>query len=155
MILRVGGILCALILLYALYQYGWTASRRFTNPIASLLYFGVPAGMAGLMFAALRLKPSRKIGLVMFLVATVFSIHLVNLVLAVFHVKLTNSNSTLWFAQATSKKSLESQKNWACRLTVGLKSKLSRICVAKASTPCPRLSPWLCLLGNRTVLEGR
>ena len=97
MILRVGGILCALILLYALYQYGWTASRRFTNPIASLLYFGVPAGMAGLMFAALRLKPSRKIGLVMFLVATVFSIHLVNLVLAVFHVKLTNSNSTLWF----------------------------------------------------------
>src|SRR6185436_13214833 len=98
MILTAGGILCALIFLYVVYQFGWTERRQFTNSIAaSLLYLGVPAGMAALMFPARRLEPSRKISFVMFLVSTVASIHVVNLVLALSHVKLTDGNRTLWF----------------------------------------------------------
>ncbi len=60
-VLAVTGMASVLALLYLFYQFGWTAQRRFTSAAGIGWYFGVPAALAGVCFAALRLRPAHKI----------------------------------------------------------------------------------------------
>ena len=60
-VLAVSGMASLLVLLYVFYQYGWTAQRRFASAAGVGWYFGVPVAVAGVCFAALRLRPTQKI----------------------------------------------------------------------------------------------
>ena len=60
-VLVVSGIASVLVLLYLVYQYGYTVQRRVTSAAGIGWYFGVPAVVAGVCFAALRLRPTQKI----------------------------------------------------------------------------------------------
>ena len=59
-VLAVCGIASVLVLLYLVYQYGYTLHRRFTSGVGVGWYFGVPAAVAGVCFSALRLRPAQK-----------------------------------------------------------------------------------------------
>jgi hypothetical protein len=68
-VLVVSGIASVLVLLYLVYQYGYTVQRRFTNAAGAGWYYGVPAGVAGVCFAALRMRPTQKIAAAVIILA--------------------------------------------------------------------------------------
>jgi hypothetical protein len=74
-----GGLLCALMLFRSIYRYGLTEGRSFTSPVGMLLYYGVPALLAAVLFAALRLESFKRITLALLLVSITVSIHGANL----------------------------------------------------------------------------
>src|SRR5262245_58305733 len=71
--LAVGGLFSLAVLSYFLYYYGWTGERQFTGPMGVVLYYVVPAGAAGLLFAALGLKQTHKINLAIFCFSLIVS----------------------------------------------------------------------------------
>jgi hypothetical protein len=58
-----------LALLYFFYRYGWTGDRKLDDSIGVVLYYFVPAAVAGLSFASLKLNAGYKINLAVFLVS--------------------------------------------------------------------------------------
>src|SRR5262245_34645336 len=60
-VLAISGLASVLVLLYLLYQYGFAVQRRFTSAAGIGWYFGIPGAVAGVCFAALRLRPTHKI----------------------------------------------------------------------------------------------
>ena len=73
-VLSGGALLLTLVWLYFVYFYEWTAQRQFTNSITKLIYYFVPIGLAGFLFASLRLKPSYKNNLALFVVSLAVSL---------------------------------------------------------------------------------
>ena len=69
-----GALLLTLVLFYFIYYYEWTAQRQFTKSISKLIYYFIPIGLAGFLFASLRLKPSYKINLAIFVVSVAVSL---------------------------------------------------------------------------------
>ena len=63
------GLVCLLLLVYCIYYYGWRGERSFSSPVGPILFYGLPAIIASLSFAALRLRPSYRINLVLFTVS--------------------------------------------------------------------------------------
>ena len=96
-VLASGGVCCVLILLYSLYYYALSGMRSVTRPAGMVLYCGVPALLAGALFAALRLETFKRINTALLLVSIGLSIHAANLVLALADVRLASANRTLWF----------------------------------------------------------
>ncbi|MFQ5903155.1 MAG: hypothetical protein ACE5JO_05635, partial [Candidatus Binatia bacterium] len=70
-----GGVVCVFVLFYLTYYYAWTGERRFTSSIGTIVYFGLPAVLAGLLFASLRLRPSYKINLALLFFSTGVSVY--------------------------------------------------------------------------------
>lgn len=62
-VLIVGGIFSLFVLSYFLYRYYWTGASQFSGSMGMMLYYVVPAGVAALLFASLRLRPAYKIAL--------------------------------------------------------------------------------------------
>lgn len=62
-ILAGSGIIAVLIFLYFLYYYSWTGQRHFTNSVGALLYYVLPVGLSGLLFASLRMRLAFKMTL--------------------------------------------------------------------------------------------
>jgi PAS domain S-box-containing protein len=60
-VLAGGAFLCLVVLLYFFYYYGWTAQRSFSRPLGMVVYYGLPAGMAILLFSFLRRSPEFKV----------------------------------------------------------------------------------------------
>ena len=56
-----GGVFFTLTWIYFIYCYGWTGQRQFTSWIGALLYYVIPAVLATLLFASLRLNPVSQI----------------------------------------------------------------------------------------------
>ena len=73
-VLGVGGIFCLVVLSYFLYHYFWTGQRSFASPAGALVYDVVPACLAGLLFASLRLSTSRRINIALCLCSLAFTI---------------------------------------------------------------------------------
>src|SRR5215471_20979593 len=73
-ILAGAGLFFVLALSYVIYYYAWTQQRRFTEPVGPIVYYVVPAILAGLFFAALRLQPAYKIKLSLFCSSLVASL---------------------------------------------------------------------------------
>ena len=69
-----GALLLTLVPFYFIYYYAWTAQRQFTKPISELIYYFIPIGLASFLFASLRLKPSYKINLALFVVSLAVSL---------------------------------------------------------------------------------
>jgi hypothetical protein len=95
-VLAGAGILCVLVLFYSIYHYGLTGRRSFTSPMGMLLYYGVPALLAGALFASLRLEPFKRISLALLLLSVGLSIHAANLFLALTDARIMAANRTLW-----------------------------------------------------------
>jgi len=60
-ILVLAGVVCLLALSYFVYHYGWTGQRQFSSAVGLAMYYGFPAGLAILLFAAARLKAAYRI----------------------------------------------------------------------------------------------
>jgi hypothetical protein len=73
-VLVVSGIASVLVLLYVVYQYGYTVQRRFTSAAGIGWYFGVPAAVASVCFAALRLRPTQKISAAVIILALITAV---------------------------------------------------------------------------------
>jgi lysophospholipase L1-like esterase len=61
LVLIVGGIVSLLQVAYVLYFYGWTGERKFANPSVGILYYAIPAGLATVLFSALRFSRRARI----------------------------------------------------------------------------------------------
>ena len=73
-VLSAGGIFCLVVLSYFVYYYHWTGQRSFTSPAGVLVYYVVPACLAGLLFASLRLSTSRRINVALCFCSVAFTI---------------------------------------------------------------------------------
>jgi hypothetical protein len=75
LILGGGFVSCIVLLLYVVYQYGWTGDREFSSPVGILVYYGVPAALATLFFGFLQLQRDYKINLAVVSVSTALSMY--------------------------------------------------------------------------------
>ena len=60
-ILVAAGLVCVAALSKVFYHYQWICDRQFAGPVGRSLYYGLPALLAVLFFASLRLRDDRKI----------------------------------------------------------------------------------------------
>ncbi len=78
-VLAGGAFLCIVAFLYVIYYYGWTAQRNFSSPLGMIVYYGVPAVSASLLFAFLGRSPEFKVNaalLCLSLTASVYGLEL-------------------------------------------------------------------------------
>jgi hypothetical protein len=139
-----GGVLCALILFYSIYYYGVTGRRSFTNPAGMVLYYGVPALLAGALFAALRLETFKRISLALFLVSIGLSIHAVNLFLALADARITSANRTLWFREGDVEDIVELAREHEVGFDTRSKFQVINDLKAKGINAVPSIVPWSC-----------
>ena len=76
--------LCVAVLLYYVYYYNWTQQRYFASPVGSILYYILPAALAGLLLVSLWLRPRCRINLALVLTSIAISLYTIELVLAFF-----------------------------------------------------------------------
>jgi len=76
------GVVCLLVLFYFLYHYSLTGKRQFTSSVGMIVYYIFPAFLAGLLLASLRLSPSHKMNLSLFVASSVVSIYALELLLS-------------------------------------------------------------------------
>ena len=110
-ILGGGGVASLLALLYFFYHYGWTGERKFDSSMGVVLYYLVPAGVAGLLFASLRLKASYKINLALLSVSLAASVLSAELFL-----QLSNASApklAVWQVQGQSKEKKQRTREFA------------------------------------------
>lgn len=115
-ILGGGGVASLLALLYFFYHYGWTGERKFDSPMGVVLYYLVPAGVAGLLFASLKLKAGYKINLAILSVSLAASVLGVELFL-----QLSNPLApelAVWQVQGQSKEKKQRTREFARRYGV-------------------------------------
>jgi hypothetical protein len=74
-VLGAGAVVCACAFAYFLYHYAWVRDRQFTGWLGVVLYYGVPTGLALLLFLAMRLKADRKINLALVCLALTASVY--------------------------------------------------------------------------------
>lgn len=74
-----------LALLYVFYRYTWTRQNQFASPMGAMLYHVIPAALACLLFASLRLKPVHKITLAIFGLSLIASLYMGELLLGFIH----------------------------------------------------------------------
>jgi hypothetical protein len=103
----------ALTFFYFFYRYSWIADRQFTSWRGMLIYYVVPAVLAALLFAALRLKRDYRINLAIVWVALVLSVYGGELVLDLIEPPLFRSGLPIMDALRRS----EDKRKLAARLT--------------------------------------
>ncbi len=110
-ILGGGGVASLLALLYFFYHYGWTGDRKFVSSMGVVLYYLVPAGVAGLLFASLKLKAGYKINLAILSVSLAASVLGVELFL-----QLSNASApklAVWQVQGQSQEKKQRTREFA------------------------------------------
>ena len=161
-ILGGGGVASLLALLYFFYHYGWTGERKFDSPLGVVLYYLVPAGVAALLFASLKLKADYKINLATLSVSLAASVLGVELFL-----QLSNPLApelAVWQVQGQSKEKKQRTREFARQYGVDFDtrdgSKSWTNCGKAASTRSRTLANGLTATmtsgtGNRTVKSNR
>ena len=110
-ILGGGGFASLLVLLYFFYYYSWTGERKFDSSMGVVLYYLVPAGVAGLLFASLKLKADYKINLAILSVSLAASVLAVELFL-----QLSNASApepVVWQVEGQSKEKKQRTREFA------------------------------------------
>jgi lysophospholipase L1-like esterase len=110
-ILAGGGVVSLLALLYFFYHYGWTGERKFDSSMGVVLYYLVPAGVAGLLFASLKLKARYKINLAILSVSLAASVLGVELILELANVSAPEL--AVWQVQGQSKEKKQRTREFA------------------------------------------
>jgi lysophospholipase L1-like esterase len=80
-ILGGGGVFCVLAWLYFAYNYWWAKTRLLTNPVGMATYYVLPAILAILLFASLRLKSAYKINVALSCLSLVAAIYAIEILL--------------------------------------------------------------------------
>lgn len=73
--LVVGGGLALLLFGYYFYHYSLTGERRFDSPLSMTLSYGVPLGVAVLLFVSLRFTPAQRINLFVLCATSIASVY--------------------------------------------------------------------------------
>src|SRR5262245_19049080 len=110
-ILGGAGVASLLALLYFFYHYSWTGERKFDSSMGVVLYYLVPAGIAGLLFASLKLKAGYKINLAILSVSLAASVLAVELFL-----QLSNASApelVVWQVQGQSEERKQRTREFA------------------------------------------
>lgn len=89
-----GGALACLLTIYVIYYYSWSGQRQLPTPTAGVLY-SLPAGIAVLLFGALRLKAEDKINIAIVCLSLAISIYGVELFLSLSDSAFTNRGKPL------------------------------------------------------------
>src|SRR5262249_52811772 len=80
-IILAGGVaVSVLVFSYCFYHYSWTGERHFTSSMGMVSYYAFPVVFAGLLFSALRLRPSNKINVVLTLFSIGISLYTVEII---------------------------------------------------------------------------
>lgn len=80
-VLLTGAAAATVTCLYYVYHYGWAGDRRFAGSLEMVVSYGMPALLAGLLFASLRLTREWRINLALVCVTLVLSLYAGELVL--------------------------------------------------------------------------
>jgi hypothetical protein len=144
-VLAGSGILCVLILFYSIYHYGLTGRRSFTSPMGMVLYYGVPALLAGALFASLRLEALRRITLALLLLSIGLSIHAANLFLALTDARMTAANRTLWLRAGDAEDIFELAREHGVKFDTRNKLQVISDLNAKGIDAVPSLIPLVLL----------
>jgi len=73
-VLGAGALLAALLSFYFIYYYEWTAQRQFATSLSRVVYLFTPIGIASVLFASLRFKPSYKINIALLALSVAISL---------------------------------------------------------------------------------
>ncbi len=92
-----GGVAAVLVFAHVFYRFGWTGERQFTSATAAVVGYGLPAGAALLLFAALSLKPAAKLNLALCCVSLAVSAYGGELFLRLPHVAPEGPKRPLMF----------------------------------------------------------
>ena len=144
-VLAGGGVLCVLMLFYSIYHYGLTGRRSFTSPTGMVLYYGVPALLAGALFASLRLEALKRITLALLLLSIGLSIHAANLFLALADARMTTANRTLWLREGDVEDIVELAKEHGVPFDTRSKLQVISDLNAKGIDAVPSLVPQVLL----------
>ena len=87
---------CLLLVLYYVYHYLWTGKRVVTGPVGLVVYGGLPAVLAALLFASLRLRPLPRISCALVLVSVVAATFAANVFCVLGEWSSRESKRTLW-----------------------------------------------------------
>ena len=87
---------CLLLVLYYVYHYLWTGTRVVTSPVGLVVYGGLPAVLAALLFASLRLRPLPRISVALVLVSVGAATFAANVFCALGEWSSREANRTLW-----------------------------------------------------------
>jgi hypothetical protein len=82
-ILGGSGLFCVILLAYLVYTYTWTDKAAFASVRGMLLYYGLPALLAVVCFALLRLPPEHRISVALLLFSTGASVYIGEAVMSV------------------------------------------------------------------------
>jgi hypothetical protein len=145
LVLAGGGVLCVLMLFYLIYYYGLTGRRSFTSQAGLVLYYGLPALLAGTMFASLRLETFKKISLSLFLLSIGLSIHAANIFLALSDARMRTANRTLWFRPGDVEDIVELAKEHGVTFDARNKLQVINDLSAKGIDAVPSLVPLVLL----------
>ena len=144
-VLAGGGALCILMLFYSIYHYGLMGRRSFTSPTGMVLYYGVPALLAGALFASLRLEAFKRTGLALLLLSIGLSIHAANLFLALTDARMTAANRTLWLRPGDAEDIFELAREHGVKFDTRNKLQVISDLNAKGIDAVPSLVPLVLL----------
>jgi PAS domain S-box-containing protein len=142
-ILGAGGIFCLAVLLYFVYYYYWTGQRSFNSPTGALVYYVVPACLASLLFASLRLSMSHRINVALGFCSIAFTIYTVEAMM------------TLWFGLPSviehqkRQSRMEAAKALGIKFDVRSRGEVIQDLRSRGIDAVPSLSPQLLLKEQR------
>ena len=145
-----GGIFCSVVFFYIVYRTA--GGRHFTSHIGILLYYVLPVALAVLCFACLRLRPSHRINVALFLLSTAVSVYVVETI------------TTIWFslpsviAELGEKERIEAAKELGIRFDARGKLAVIADLRKKGIDAYPNISPSALLRtkenGNPKIVTG-
>ena len=91
---------CLLLVLSYVYHYMWTGQRVVTNPVGLVIYCGLPAVLAALLFTSLRLRPHPRISVALVLVSVVAATFAANVFFALGEWSSREAKRTLWMIES-------------------------------------------------------
>lgn len=83
LVLGASGGACLLLSLYLFYRSGWSGQQRLASPAGLLVYYLVPALLGCLLLATLKLRPNRRINLVIACLSVGVSVYGLEIFLAI------------------------------------------------------------------------
>jgi hypothetical protein len=150
-VLSGGSIFSSIVFFYIIY-YQRITGRHFTSLVEILLYYVFPAALAALCLACLRLQPSYRINVALFLLSTVASIYVVETI------------TTIWFslpsviAELGEKERIEAAKELGIRFDARSKLAVIADLRRKGIDAYPSISPSALLKtkenGNPKIVTG-
>jgi PAS domain S-box-containing protein len=95
-VLAAGALACLTVFFYLVYHYGWTGERQFSSPLEVVLYWILPAVLAGICFGFLKQSQEFKVNAAIVCVSVAFAIYATEFTLGFISSSASRSAVTFW-----------------------------------------------------------